>query len=252
MMVDAMVQADVLNKTMSNFGISFNNDFMILRPDDPRAQLLGQNNAIVSDFDEFSPVTKDFAKKSNVAVLLQNTRTISEKTDNAAKFKVTLIGKTSAETGVKLKNVNGPADLKNISQDRVEQGSFAVMATATGKVGAPATAKADTDKNDSRPDVSGDASAAKDKEVRIIGVGSVQFATNQGAQQAEHRDMFLNMVSYLTQDDDFISIRPKDATKSTLTLSSGGATLNLLFISFVYPFVFLGLGMIYWLRRKQA
>lgn len=225
-MVDAMVPATNINSLFSKYGFQFNNDFIILRPDDPRAQLIGQNNAIVSEFDDFSPVTKDFAKKSNVAVLLQNTRTISEVTDNAAKFKISLIGKTSAETGVKLKNVNSQADLKNITPDRIEQGSFAAIASATGKQG--------------------------EKEVRILGVGSVQFANNQGSQAGEHRDLFLNMVSYLGQDDDFISIRPKDPTKSTLSITSGGAILNLKFISFVYPFLFLGFGILYWMRRRAA
>lgn len=225
-MVDAMVPVTNINQAFSKFGFQFNNDFVILRPDDPRAQLIGQNNAIISEFDDFSPVTKDFAKKSNVAILLQNTRTISEVTDNASQFKVSMIGKTSPEAGVKLKNVNSQADLKNISPDRIEQGSFAAMVASTGKQG--------------------------EKEVRLLGVGSTQFANNQGAQAAENRDLFLNMVSYLSQDDDFISIRPKDPTKSTLTITSGGAILNLKFISFVYPFIFLGLGILYWMRRRAA
>lgn len=225
-MVDAMVPTTNLNQIFSKFGFQFNNDFIILRPDDPRAQLIGQNNAIVSEFDDFSPVTKDFAKKSNVAVLLQNTRTITELPDNPEKFKVSMIGKTSGETGVKIKNVNSQADLKNLSQDRIEQGSFAAIVSATGKQG--------------------------EKEVRLLGVGSAQFANNQGAQAAEHRDLFLNMVSYLSQDDDFISIRPKDPTKSTLSIASGGAILNLKFISFVYPFIFLGVGVLYWMRRRAA
>jgi ABC-type uncharacterized transport system involved in gliding motility auxiliary subunit len=225
-LVDAMTPVINLNKVLTKFGVSFNNDFMILRPDDPRAQLLGQNNAIVGEFDEFSPVTKDFARKSNVAILFQNTRTVSEHIDNAAKFKVSMIGKTAGETTVKVKNVNSAGDLRGIASDRIEQGSFAVMATATGKNG--------------------------EKDVRIAAFGSSQFITNQAAQRAENRDLLVNTVSWLTQDDAFISIRPKDQTKSTLALSSGGATLNLLFISYIYPFLFLGFGAFYWLRRKQA
>lgn len=225
-MVDAMVRADALNETMTKYGVRYNNDLLILRPDDPRAQLIGQNNAIVSDFDDMNPVTKDFAKKTNVALLLQFTRSISEVTENANKFKVSLIGKTASDAGIKVKNVNSQADLKNITPDRIEQGSFAAIAASTGKVG--------------------------EKEVRILATGSVQFANNQGAQATEHRDMFINMVSYLTQDDDFIAIHPKDPTKSTLALSSAGAILNLKFISFVYPFIFLGVGVLFWMRRRTA
>jgi ABC-type uncharacterized transport system involved in gliding motility auxiliary subunit len=223
---DAMTPVTNLNKVLTKFGLSFNEDFMILRPDDPRAQLLGQNNAIVGEFDEFSPVTKDFARKSNVAILFQYTRTISEHIDNPSKFKVSMIGKTSGETTVKVKGVRSEGDLRGISPDRIEQGSFAVMATASGKSG--------------------------EKDVRIAAVGSARFMTNQGAQSAENRDLLINTVSWLTQDEAFISIRPKDATKSTLALTSGGATLNLLFISYIYPFLFLGFGTFYWLRRKQA
>jgi ABC-type uncharacterized transport system involved in gliding motility auxiliary subunit len=225
-LIDALTPVTNINAALSKYGISFNNDFMILLPDDPRAQLLGQNNAIIGDFDEFSPITKDFARKSNVAVLFQNTRTVSEITDNISKFKVSLIGKTSGQTTVRVKNTASTADLKGITADRVEQGSFAVMAAASGKVG--------------------------EKEVRVAAFGSSQFASNQGAQTAEHRDLFINTMSWLTQDDDFIAIRPKDNTKSTLSLASGGATLNLLFISYIYPFMFLGFGAFYWLRRKQA
>lgn len=227
-LVDALTPTETLNKLLSNYGISYNNDFMILRPDDPRAQLLGQNNAIVGEFDEFSPVTKDFARKSNVMVLFQNTRTVAEKSDNTAKFKVTLVGKTAGQTTVRVKGVSSAADLRGITKERIEEGSFPVIATATGKVG--------------------------EKDARIAVFGSVQFANNQGqgSQTAENRDLMVNTLSWLTQDEDFIAIRPKDSTKSTLSLASGSATLNLLFISFIYPFLFLGFGTFYWLRRKQA
>jgi ABC-type uncharacterized transport system involved in gliding motility auxiliary subunit len=225
-LVDALVPAENINKTLSKYGLSYNRDFMVLRPDDPRAQLLGQNNAIVGEFDELSPITKDFARKSNVVVLFQNTRTVSELTDNISKFKVSLIGKTSGSTTVRVKDVSSANDLKAITPGRIDQGSFAVMGSATGKVG--------------------------QKEVRIAAFGSSQFATNQGAQTAENRDLLVNTLSWLTQDDDFIAIRPKDATKSSLALSSGGAMLNLLFISYIYPFLFLAFGAFYWLRRKQA
>jgi ABC-type uncharacterized transport system involved in gliding motility auxiliary subunit len=224
--VDAMVHAQNINKFLSKYGMSLNDDLMILLPDDPRAQLLGQNNAIIQDFDEFSPITKDFARKSNVAILFQNTRTVTEIPDNPSKFKVSLIGKTAGETTVRVKSVQSAADLKGITRERVEQGSFAVMATSSGKT--------------------------SDKESRIAVFGSAQFITNQGFQTAENRDLLANSVSWLTQDEDFISIRPKDTTKSTLTIATGSATLNLLFICFIYPFVFLGFGAFYWLKRRQA
>lgn len=225
-MVDALIAVPNVNKLLSKYGISYNNDFMLLRPDDPRAQLLGHNNAMVGDFDEFNTITKDFAKKNAVALLFQNTRTISEITDNPAKFKVSLIGKTIQSTTVRVKDALSQNDLKGITKERIEQGSFAVMATATGKAG--------------------------EKDVRIVAYGSAQIANNRGAQSPENRDLVSNTINWLAQDEDFIAIRPRDVTKSTLTITSSQSMINLLFISYLYPFLFLGFGAYYWLRRRQA
>lgn len=225
-MIDAMTPVENMNKLLSKYGLKYNNDFMILRPDDPRVQFLGSNNAMVSEFDEFNIITKDFAKKNAVALLFQNTRTISEITDNAAKFKVSLIGKTAASTTVRVKDVSSQNDLKGLSPSRIEQGTFAVMATATGK--------------------------SAEKDVRIIAYGSAQIANNYGARSPENRDLVTNSISWLTQYDDFVAIRPRDVTKSTLTITSDAAQLNLKFISWFYPFLFLAFGTFYWLRRRQA
>jgi ABC-type uncharacterized transport system involved in gliding motility auxiliary subunit len=85
-----------------------------------------------------------------------------------------------------------------------------------------------------------------------VAYGSAQIANNRGAQSPENRDLISNTVSWLTQDDDFIAIRPRDVTKSTLTITSSQSMINLLFISYLYPFLFLGFGTYYWLRRRQA
>jgi ABC-type uncharacterized transport system involved in gliding motility auxiliary subunit len=225
-MIDAMTPVENVNKLLSKYGLKYNNDFMILRPDDPRVQFLGSNNAMVAEFDEFNIITKDFAKKNAVALLFQNTRTISEITDNAAKFKVSLVGKTAASTTVRVKDVTSQNDLKGVSPSRLEQGAFAVMATTTGK--------------------------SAEKDVRIIAYGSAQIANNYGARSPENRDLVTNSISWLTQYDDFVAIRPRDVTKSTLTITSDAAQLNLKFISWFYPFLFLAFGTFYWLRRRQA
>jgi ABC-type uncharacterized transport system involved in gliding motility auxiliary subunit len=128
-------------------------------------------------------------------------------------------------------------------------GEFPVMAVAAGKTQAPATAE--NDKKGVKSDAPKDG-AQKSRETRLIAVGSVAFAANQGAQAAEHRDMFMNITNYLLQDEDFISIRPRDPTKSTLNLTTGRSQLSLLLLAFVWPFVFLGGGTFFWLKRRRA
>jgi ABC-type uncharacterized transport system involved in gliding motility auxiliary subunit len=250
-MVDAMSATENLNGLLETYGIKFNSDLLILKPDDPRAQVLGQNNAIITEFDAFNPVTKDFAKQTSVALLIPNTRSIAANTDNPKTMKVDMVGKT-AEVIVRVKDVKTKADLQTVGDSRVELGSHGVIAVAAGKIGGAKLAAKDTSKKDAT-DAAKDAPASTPvSETRIVAVGSSQFATNLSALRAENRDLFLNATSYLMQDEDFISIRPKDANKSTITLTSAQSQLVLAMLSFIYPFLFLGGGTLYWLRRRRA
>lgn len=253
-MVPALSNVDNLNKMLEKFGVKYASDLLILAPNDPRAQLLGQNLALVSEFDDFNPVTKDFAAQSQVAIGLRNTRSLDKVDDNQHKLKVSLAGKT-AKIMVRVKDVYQPKDLENLSEDRWEQGSFPVIAVANGKTQAPATAnneKKDGKAEDIKSDALNNDSASQAKETRLVAVGAVDFASNQGMQEPSSRDLFLNIINYLTQDDDFISIRPRDPTKSTIDISSGSAQLSLLALTFIYPFVFLFGGLYMWLQRRRA
>lgn len=238
-MVDATKTVKSLNQLIEKYGIRFRPDFLVLRPDDPRVQLrlVGQENAIVSEFDEFNPVTRDFAKQGGVALLLRNARTLEEVPNNPNAMKVTLAGKTTANAVVRIKDVAREQDLANIDADRIDNAntSFPVIAVAAGDI------KTDDKQKDGRR-----------RETRIVVVGSSEFARNQGAQASEHVDMFVNMANYLLQDEDFISIRPKDPAKTTIKLTTAGSQVSLLFLAFIYPFVFLGGGVIYWLRRRKV
>ncbi len=254
-MVDAVAQAKNLNQVMEKFGFRFNSDLLLLNPEDPRALLFGQNNAVVSDFDDFNPVTKDFARQSAVEFLIPNMRSLSQVKNNPNNMSITLAAKTSNVT-VRVRGVETESDLKDIAQDRIDTGEkYTVIVVAKGKAKAPDIAEksADGSAEDKTTDVSAKAAEApKDKEIRIVAVGSSHFARNQGAQTGSNRDLFTNMANYLLQDEDFISIRPKDLNSGQLNLNSSMSQLLLILFSWLYPFIFLGSGVVYWLRRKSA
>lgn len=251
--VEAMVPVPVLNGLLEKYGIKAANDLLILRPDDPRAQFLGQNNAIVTDFDSASPLTKDFSAQSKVAVILPSSRSVEEVANNAAGMKVSMVAKT-APIIIRVKNVNSRADVGSgkIGPDRIESGTFPVMAIATGKPTAPVTAKADANKTPATDMPAPSDSQPGNKETRLVVVGSSQFATNQGVAGQENRDLFLNAINFLLQDEDFISIRPKDPTASTLNLTTEMSRLNLLLLTWIYPFMFLGAGVGFWMWRRAT
>lgn len=251
-MVDAVTPVPTLAKLLDKYGLQLQNDLLILRPDDPRAQMIGQNIAIVSTFDDLHPITKEFSKQTSVTMLLPSARSIGESKENSNGMKVTLVAKAS-DINIKVKDVKTAADLKALGKDRFETGDFAVMAAATGKSTAPATANAETGKKDeAKTDAGVNGDSNKTREIRLVAVGSAQFATNSGMQAAQNRDLFVNATNYLLRDEDFISIRPKELDKSSIEVSSASAVLLLMFLAWIYPFMFLGGGVMSWVMRRRA
>jgi ABC-type uncharacterized transport system involved in gliding motility auxiliary subunit len=245
-LVDAMTVLPKLAAMLETYGLKINNDFVVLKPDDPRVQLIGQNNAILTNFDEASPATRDFAARSGVAMLVSNARSVTLVTDNANNMNPISLA-SSADINIAITDVKDASDLKNIDESRIKLDEFTVIAASTGMVGGEKLAKV---KSDSDKDTSDAPKSAS--ELRIAVAGSSYFASNNGAQRMENIDMFLNLVGYLLQDEDYISIRAKDTEASELNLVSAGSQFSLMFLSFIYPFVFLAFGVGHWFRRRRA
>jgi ABC-type uncharacterized transport system involved in gliding motility auxiliary subunit len=154
---------------------------------------------------------------------------------------------SSADMNIAITNVQNASDLKQIDESRIKIDEFTVIAASTGMVGGEKLAQV---KSDSDKDAADKPKSAR--ELRLALAGSSYFASNIGAQRMENIDMFLNLVSYLLQDEDYISIRAKDIEASELNLVSAGSQFSLMFLSFIYPFVFLAFGVGHWLRRRRA
>lgn len=250
-LVDAMVKVPELNALLSTVGIKLNDDLLVIRPDDPRAKLLGQNNAIITEFDTLSPVTAEFVKRGGVALMTPNSRSLELITENSLKLKPQSLGKTS-EIIVRILDVKTEDDLKGgIAPERIANGSFDVFAVASGQVGGDKVAS-NAGSDQTGADVKGDSNGQSSKEVRVFVGGSAKLASNLGVQRGENLDLFMNAVNFLLQDEDFISIRAKDSTKSTLDLTSATSQFLMFGMTWVYPLLFLAAGIFYWLRRRAT
>lgn len=275
-LVDALVPVSRLNALLSEFGVTFADDFLMLRSDDQRAQLLGTQNAIVSQFDTEHPVTKDFAQKNQMALLMPYSRSITTGASRIAEISAKAIAKT-ADGVVAITEAKSQRSLKNISPNRIATGPFDVIAVASGSIpvstppaavntqkGQDKEQKAQEKKPQDRKKSEGKgkdkgqeeqkkaAQKLHKKSFRLIVAGSSRFATNQGAQRAEHRDMLVNMVNYLVQDDDFIAIRPRSTMTSALRIVDRSSVMILAFLCFGYPFIVLGMGAWHSYRRRRT
>ncbi len=90
-----------------------------------------------------------------------------------------------------------------------------------------------------------------EKEGRFVVVGSSRFASNGILGfPGGNRDLFLNAMSWLSSDEDLISIRPKETEDRRLTLSA--AQMRRIFFTTVVgiPLLIIAGGTLVWWRRR--
>jgi ABC-type uncharacterized transport system involved in gliding motility auxiliary subunit len=89
------------------------------------------------------------------------------------------------------------------------------------------------------------------REARVVVFGDADFASNSllGVQGA-NLDLFLNAVSWLAQDPDLISIRPREPDDQRLFLTQQQLGNAWIFSIVLLPGLFLVLGVMSWWRRR--
>jgi ABC-type uncharacterized transport system involved in gliding motility auxiliary subunit len=88
-----------------------------------------------------------------------------------------------------------------------------------------------------------------DKEARLVVIGDSDFAANQYL-QAGNADLFMNSINWLAQDEDLISIRPKNPADSRVTMTEADQN-QLFWIALVLmPLATIGSGLFIWWRRR--
>jgi ABC-type uncharacterized transport system involved in gliding motility auxiliary subunit len=138
--------------------------------------------------------------------------------------------------------------------DRLGPISLAALATVEGE--APVSSDAENEEADGSEESAGSSDAEaesegeKAPEGRVVAVGDVDFASNQLLGFQGNQDFFLNVVAWLAEDADLISIRPKDPENQTLFLSQQVKTNVWLMALFILPGIFVVAGVVSWWRRR--
>ncbi|MBD2133023.1 Gldg family protein [Sphaerospermopsis sp. FACHB-1094] len=89
------------------------------------------------------------------------------------------------------------------------------------------------------------------KESRLVVFGNSDFARDGLFQQQLNGDVFLNSVTWLSQEDQQpLSIRPKEQTNRRITMSTAKANLLSISSLLLLPFIGLATGAIIWWKRR--
>jgi ABC-type uncharacterized transport system involved in gliding motility auxiliary subunit len=96
----------------------------------------------------------------------------------------------------------------------------------------------------------GAAPEAPKPETRVVVFGDSDFATNGVLGLQGNRDLFMNAVGWLSQQENLISIRPKEADDRRITLTASQQNFINLLSLLVIPACIFGTGVYTWWRRR--
>ena len=91
---------------------------------------------------------------------------------------------------------------------------------------------------------------AEEPEGRVVAVGSSGFASNYGLSLGGNRDLLLNMMNWLSSDEDLISIRPRDPESTPVDLTSAEMSRIFLGSLVLLPLVIIVTGIWTWWGRR--
>jgi len=166
-------------------------------------------------------------------------------------------GGSNAHTAQPLVNTSAQswseADLPNLSSGKAQvefnadKGDKQGPITLGAAVSAPATVKP--------PAPSGNASPAspdseRTPETRIVAMGDSDFATNMAIGISGNRDFFMNSLNWLSQQENLIAVRPRQAEDRRLTLTADQQNRIMILSLFIIPGLVFATGIYTWWKRR--
>src|SRR6266404_6002943 len=87
---------------------------------------------------------------------------------------------------------------------------------------------------------------------RFVVVGTSRAAQNSiaGSRSLGNRDLMVNIVNWLSSDEDLISIRPKAPEDRPLNMTTGRLNATFWLSVVVFPLAVIGFGLVTWWRRR--
>ena len=237
----APFQADGLRKYLARYGFDLGEDLVVELNPIGRAFGLGPEVPVVTQY-EAHPITRDLG---GLMTLFPLSRSVDVAKGLPKGVTAQALAKTSPQSwGETDKNALARGEAKPDPQDK--KGPLPVAAVATleqpGDAATPAPAT---------PPAEGEA-AKKAPKARLVVVGTANLASNQFLGAQGNRDFFMNIVSWLAEDESSISVRARDAKSAPIVLTPPQAELVLWGPVAVLPGAVILVGILAVVSRRRS
>ena len=204
----------------------------------PIARLFGADELmpLINNYDSHV-IVRDL---QNVATLFPEPRTIQIASDGNAEVDVQSLFKSSGQSWAAASP--HPGQVLEFREGRDARGPFTL--------GVAGTVRAEDGGSTDGPDVTAEAEAEGKTEGRFVVVGTSRFAINSVIGFNGNRDLFLNMINWLSEDEDLISIRPKEPDSQRLDLNQAQMGRIRYLTLLVMPLLILAFGFSVWWGRR--
>jgi ABC-type uncharacterized transport system involved in gliding motility auxiliary subunit len=213
-----------MDEFLKPYGFLLEDDVVV----DRHSRLLGGDYLIPPIVQyEAHPITQDL-RQSPYLAYLPLTRSVRPLDSPPERVKVEVLART------------GPGSWAETDLERLKQGQAELDPKTDLKGPVPVAAVATIRPTEGK------------KEARIVVFGDSDFIANGAIDPARsaNRDLFLNALNWLAEQEDLISIRPKSAPSRPILLRPAQQTLIFLLVVVAFPLAILALGMgVLWRRR---
>lgn len=211
-----------LSGLLSTLGVKLEAHYVFNVINSPMGQVVNsQEPTVAVDYSAVSPITKVFSSNQKAIFIAPNSLVSVPVSPD---IKTEMIVRTP-EASVALQSMD--------SQDyEGKPRSFNLMAEVSGKL------------------------EKSEKPFKAVIAADTDFLSNGVIFQNVNRDIALNTMSYLLGDTDLISIAPKEVSITQMSMSppefSQFYKFVVMGVFFPLPFVFLGIAIVLWLKRRHA
>jgi ABC-type uncharacterized transport system involved in gliding motility auxiliary subunit len=230
-------QGEGLVKYLARYGVGLDDDVVIEL--NPLGQLFGTGPLvpIVNQYDSH-PITRDMA---GVMTLFPLTRSLEAAKAPPKGVQIETLARTSRQSwGETDKSVFQKGTAKPDPGEKTGPLPVALVATIEPQGDAKAGAKP----------VGAD--EKKTPKARIVVVGTADFASNQFLGAQGNRDFFLNVVSWLAEQEDLISVRAKDTRQNPIVLTAAQSSIVLWVPLALLPGAVIVCGIVVIVQRRRS